>query len=410
MASSTLPPGASAFTGHGRAGDWSDPNNWSNGAPGANTLALVQQSAVENGAFTAKILMLLGQEQVTFNGAVATTSTGECSSMMVCEGATATFTATSSLTDPGGLIVGNDGQGAVIAQGSAGGQHATLHVSSLKVGKDADATGAFTVNGAVLHDDMNAYVGESGIGSMVVENGGQVSVGGTLHVGAAAGAHGTLMLASGGSVTVAGDTTIGMANPNGTGGLASLSVGAGSTLSTGGDFSVAPGCTVTLTGGTIHAGGSAGMQFQQGAQVSGAGTLSAAQIALFPGATLTASGGTLAVQAASIGGNGTLAIGANSTAVLTAAAIGNIGIAFTGAHGALDLAHGVNCTATIADFAAGDTILMQGVDAISWDGTHDMLTLTDHGAVVDRLHFSGSFGANPFTFTQTSAGGLIGHS
>ena len=63
----------------------------------------------------------------------------------------------------------------------------------------------------------------------------------------------------------------------------------------------------------------------------------------------------------------------------------------------------------ITGFGAGDTIVVPGVDALSWNGVSDMLTLSEGGHPVEALHMLGSWGSgNPFTLNETSAGAVIG--
>jgi hypothetical protein len=71
------------------------------------------------------------------------------------------------------------------------------------------------------------------------------------------------------------------------------------------------------------------------------------------------------------------------------------------------LAHGVVDQGVISGFAAGDSLVMQDVDHIGWNGSTDVLTLSDDGAVVDTLHFAGTYATGAFTLTQTGAGALI---
>ncbi len=398
------------FTGKGQAGNWADPNNWSGSGATPTSFDVIPVSTVENGAFTARILMFLGQEQVTVNGGLTTTSPGGCISFMVCEGANATFTPTSSLNDAGGMIVGNDGVGSLLAQGTAGGQHSTLKAANVQIGKAEEATGSVTVDGASLSSAQLFVVGQGGKGTLDVLHGGTVSAGGDLVVGAESGATGAISLASGGSLSVAGAARIGTAMGNAMPqGVGTVSIGAGSYMDVAQGLMVGGASAIMLAGGTLTETGSAGAEVLQGGRIVGTGTITAPTMRLLAGGGVEAKGGTLVVNAVGGDGTGTLQIDSGSTAVLSAATIGAVKIAFAGSGAALDLSHGVASAAAITDFAAGDTIVMQGIDQLSWNGTSDLLTLSDNGHAVDTLHILGSWGSsNPFSLTETSVGAVIG--
>lgn len=395
------------FTGRGRAGDWSDPNNWG-GHIGPAGFDIVPMSTTEDGAFTARILMMLGQETVTVNGALTTTSPGLCISMMVCEGATAVFNPTASLHDAGGLIVGNDGQGTLIAHGTAGGAHATLEAVNLQIGKHAGSAGSVTLDGAALTSDTIVLVGQQGQGTLALSQGGTLAAANDFLVGAWSGSAGTVTLAGGSLVRVGGDARIGTTLPAGTPqGTAQMSIDATSRLDVAGMMQVGTAARLTLGGGTIDVASPAGLDVNMAGVLAGHGTVSASTIGLLCGGTIEASGGTLTLGGA-ISGDGTITIDSGATAALSAATIGGVHIAFAGASAALDLAHGVASEAAISGFAAGDSIVMAGVDQLAWDGAHDVLTLIDQGKTVDQLHILGSWGsADPFSLAETSAGAVI---
>jgi deoxyribose-phosphate aldolase len=83
------------------------------------------------------------------------------------------------------------------------------------------------------------------------------------------------------------------------------------------------------------------------------------------------------------------------------------GLAFIGAGGTLALAHGATVTAPIAGFAIGDIISMAGVDAISFKASTGVLTLSDAGTTVTKLHLAGSFAGDVFGVSQSGGVGVI---
>ncbi len=117
-------------------------------------------------------------------------------------------------------------------------------------------------------------------------------------------------------------------------------------------------------------------------------------------------GGTLAVDG-DVDGNGTIQLAADGTAALTGASLTLAHIGFIGSDATLSLAHGSHVTAAISGCAIGDMISMANVDAVSFNASTGMLTLSDHNAQVERLHFVGSFVGDMFAVNQTTAGGAI---
>jgi T5SS/PEP-CTERM-associated repeat protein len=402
-----LPAGTISYSGLGQAGNWADPANWVGGVPATlRSIVLIPVNATLNGAITVRQMMMLGDEQVTVNGTLTTRSDGPCKSFMVCEDAVATFTPTSTLQDNGGLIVGVDDVGTLIAQGTAS-AHSTLNTQSAKIGQKAAAIGTITIDGAQWQNASNFYVGEAGRGTLNILHGGQVSVGTSFVVGDYAGATGVVSLASGAQLTVDSYVKIGGGSPQAPGGSGTVIVGARSAFTIGGPLKIASTSSLTLTGGMVTVrDATLGVQVWGGAAVSGHGTLSSIPGGINDAGSITAMGGALVVDG-TIAGAGALQIGGGSILVLNASTIGHEKIAFLGTGGTLDLAHGVSSSAVISGFGSGDAIVMPGVDQIGWNGADDVLTLSQHGAVVDTLQFSGSFTGDPFFLSQTAAGAMI---
>jgi T5SS/PEP-CTERM-associated repeat protein len=394
------------FTGLGRLGDWTDAANWGGKtAPGALDFAVVPMSTTMNGSFASRVLMFLGQETVTINGAITTTSTALCESFMVCDEATAVFTPGSSLLSAGGLQVGVDAVGTLIAQGNASAQ-CTLTTHSAEIGLFVGSNGHMNVDGAIWNDTQQLYVGAHGTGTLTVDSGGVVNVTENLILGATTGSSGTVVISGGGAIHVAGSANVGAKESVGAG-VASLAIGTGSSLDTQKTLTVSRLGTLTMAGGTVTAlGTGAGLKVSQGAVVSGEGNINAAG-GIVDAGVISAAGGTLVLNGA-INGSGAIQIGGGSTVTITAATIGRVAQVFAGANATMVLAHGVMDQGVISGFAAGDAILTQGVDQIGWNGSTDVLTLSDAGHVVDTLHFAGSYGSGAFILTQTGAGALIG--
>lgn len=396
------------FTGHGQAGNWSDPANWANGqVPGAADTALVQIDATMNGAITVDQAMFLGQETVTINGAIHTLSTNSCASFMVCDHATVTLTATSSVSSAGGIIVGNDSVGTLIADGTPS-AHATMNSVYAKIGSKDGGVGTATIDGATWTNTDNMFVGLGGDGTLNILDGGHVATGGAFIVGQSAGVTGHVSLSGGASLTVALNARIGGLSTTAPGGTGFMTVGSGSTFSVGGPLSVASGSILGLAGGTVTSGHTAGVILMAaGSTISGFGSINSEGHEILDSGTITATGGTLVVDGL-LTGPGQVQIEAGSTIQLSTALIGVATIAFTGAGGTLSLAHGVTDHATITGFAAGDAVLMAGIDHIGWNSTTDLLTLSESGHVVDTLKFAGIAAGSAFQLTQTNAGAMIG--
>jgi fibronectin-binding autotransporter adhesin len=395
------------FSGLGQVGDWTDPANWEGGVPADfRNIVLIPVNATLNGAVTVRQLMLLGDETVTVNGTLTTRSDGPCKSFMVCAHAVCMFTPTSTLNDNGGLIVGAISVGTLVAQGGPSG-HSTLNTQSAKIGQRAAGVGTVTIDGATWQNASNFYVGEAGQGTLDVLNGGQVSVGTSFVVGDYAGSTGTVALSSGAQLTIGSYMKIGGGTPQTPGGTGAVSVGARSLVSVGGPLKIASSSALTLAGGTVTVSDATlGVQVWAGASVAGHGTLSSMPGGIDDAGSITAIGGTLVLDGA-IRGTGALQIAGDSTLVLNASTLGRESIGFIGSGGMLDLAHGVASSAVISGFGAGDAILMPGVDQIGWNGSDDVLTLSQSGSVVDTLQFSSSFTGDPFMLSQTAAGAMI---
>ena len=347
------------FNGKGQPGNLLDPHNWAGGVvPGIGDTALIATNVggPVNGAFSVNNMMLLGTEKIVFQGILNTVGVGACKGLMVCDGATAVFAPGAVLNDGNVMIVGNDGNG-------------TLNVT----------------HGGVVNIGTNLDVGacKGGLGQVAVANG-SIAVSGSLHIGGAAATagSGTFSVGAGGVVTVAGD----------------LGVGATGTLNLAGG---------SVTDGSIAGGTASHIAVQAGGIIAGFGSISATNGAqIWDQGIIQATGGTLTVNG-NIAGNGSLGIGANSTAVINASTLKLAGISFLGPNADLTLAHGSAINAPISGFAIGDILSMASVDAVSFNASTGVLTLSEHSAFVENLHFVGNFSGEMFTIHQQNGMGAI---
>ena len=415
---STSPVTTSKYTGLGQNGNWSDPANWAGGVPAANTnsIALFQMGATLNTSFTAGSFMAFGNEAITINGTLNTLSTNICTNMMVCDYATATFSPTSTLNAAGGMVVGVDSVGTLVANGNAT-SHATLNTVVGKMGLYAGSSGSIAINGAVWNDTQGIWVGSAGNGNLTVTNGGQVHTGTDFIIGAHAGSTGQVTVSSGGTITSGGHAILGGAPElgAGAGGRGHVTVASGGVFTSEQSFEVGLGSSVTLAGGSIVVKDSApGLKLQAGATLSGNGTVtalpsSAGTGGIWDDGTIQASGGTLTLNG-QVGGAGQAQIASGSTLAINSDHISLQTIAFTGTNETLSLSHGLFATTTITGFSTGDTILASGIDHMNWNANTDTLKLFTGTQIEETLHFTGAYASNAFTMTNTSAGAVItGH-
>lgn len=404
----SLPKGTFFFDAEGQAGNWADPANWWGGTvPGTTSLVVVPLNATLNGSFTAETVMFLGTETVTINGALTTLNPNLCESFMVCDEAVAVFNPGASLADAGAMIVGNDDYGTLVAKGT-GSSYATLTTVDGKIGRLDGGIGTVTIDGAHWTNISDVVVGNEGTGTLNVLDNGQVTVGGNLTVAYDQGSTGQVTLSSGATLTTGAGLVLGSRSNDTNGANAAVvTINAGAVVSAGAGVNIFGGNILTLAGGTLNEGPAASaLRIQSGATVFGYGTINAVTAGIADSGTLVATGGTLLINGP-IGGQGAIDIATGSTLAINASMLANLAIDFTGTDGALVLAHGITDLATISGFAAGDTIVMPGVDAIAWNATTNTLTLSDQGHVLDKLRFAGSTAGDPFRLSQGAAGAVI---
>ena len=120
---------------------------------------------------------------------------------------------------------------------------------------------------------------------------------------------------------------------------------------------------------------------------------------------------TMAIMAG--GGNGTTDIGTGGVADFSAAVAPDQTVAFTGATGILRLRQPSTFAASIAGFAAGDTIDLAGIPATAaiWTagtlGGKGQLTISDAGSNLATLPVLGDYSTGGFSVTGDGAGGSV---
>ncbi len=394
------------FNGHGQSGVWTDPNNWQNGVPaGPADSVIVESNAVLNGTIEVDQVMFLGNETITINGNLKSDDSNTCKGVMVCAHAVANFEAGSTVTDAGGFIVGNKSVGTAYVNGAANGKAAAvLNTTVLKVGQTSFGTGVLNVAG-VINNTQGSYVGFGGNGTMNVTDNGIVNLAMGLNVGELASATGTVNLSGNGTIN-AHSVSIGNSTAGAPGGTGVVNVGGASHLNSLGSIEVSYGSALVMSGGTASMVNQNGFHVDAGASVSGYGHIVTGNGTLIDNGTLTSTGGTLLVTGG-LTGAGSVNIGAGSTLDISANKISVPQLTFMGSNATLELTTGVGGNFAIDNFAATDHIVMGGIDALSWNGATDVLSLSSHGQVVDKLTFSGVPENVTFHLDQEPSGSII---
>ncbi|MBR0956975.1 autotransporter domain-containing protein [Bradyrhizobium japonicum] len=314
-------------------------------------------------------------------------------------GSTGTVTvdgAGSSWSNSADLSVGYSGAGTLTIQ--SGG---AVSNQSGRVGRVAGSSGTVTVDGAGSSwtNNIALWVGNSGTGTLTVRNGGTASNGADGYIGANAGATGTVTVdGAGSSWTDAGNLFVGQT------GIGTLMVSNGGTVSNGangyiGANSGATG-TVTVTGtgsswtnaGTVAVGesGTGTLTIANGGTVSN----STAVIGTNAGAT-----GTVTVTGAgsSWSNAGDLTVGQDGTGTLTIASGGVV----SNAVGAIGANAGATGTVTIS--GAGSSWTNSSILYVGQTGT-GTLTISGGGAVSSLIGLIGADFFTTGTVTVTGTG------
>ncbi len=323
---------------------------------------------------------------------------------MVCQQANLTFNAGASLKDAGGFEVGVHGVGSVtVAAASGGHAAATLSMVDIKVGQFAGGVGTLNLAGGAVAVAEPTIIGDSGQGTLNMSGSASLVTKGFV-TGNANGGTGQVNLTGNASVVATSWMAIGDALPGGIGGTGEVTLGSGTSMSCHGVASIGTGSSVTLAGGNFGAGGI--MQINQGATLSGSG----ARFQRYPqrcGQRHAGIGRRHAGSDRQPVGMGAVQVGANSTLDLVANKINVPNIAFMGSGGTLELATGVAGSFSISGFAAGDHLVMSGIDHADWNATTNVLSLSEHGQVLDALTLTGVAAGSSFSVTPGIGGSVI---
>jgi autotransporter family porin len=362
----------------------------------------LQANMLEVGAF--------GKGNAQITGGAQLLVTGDMDVAADAEGLvdSVTVSGTSTVAINGALSVGSYGVATLQVN-----TEAQLDASGgLTIGENQGGSAVVTVNGtstvgssgSVIASSIlfgtSLTVGESGVGTLLIQAGAVVSHSsggsGAIELGAKAGASGAVTLQGTGSALQGTSLDVG---------------GTGTHAGGGGVLSVASGAVVDLTSATIWSGGQvklsggtlqAGATSVMGGQVSGYGTLAGS---VADNGKIVATGGTLDLSGG-LSGTGHLEIGAGGT-LLLGGTDSSLGISFiSGASKeVLTLAKGADLGAKITDFIKGDTILLDGFLFASDSYVGNKLILKGPDGTI-RLDIPGQ-GAGDFTITNTASGTSI---
>jgi T5SS/PEP-CTERM-associated repeat protein len=243
------------YSAKGPSGDLSNPLNWAGDVvPNSTGTGVIEATpnATFDGTLDVNNLMLLGSFTLTFAGTLDTVGVGNCQGLMVCEDATAIFAPTATLNDQHSFIVGNDGNGTFLSEGS-GTTQSVINSANTQIGRTNIADGNVTIDDSVWTNSGFVVIGEFGAGTVSVVEDGSAAFERNVFLGAHAGATGTLAIASGGEVEVTGSLTIGGPSSSAYG-HGEITIGSGSSLTTGQELVIGNGSTLAMTGGVATAG------------------------------------------------------------------------------------------------------------------------------------------------------------
>jgi serralysin len=363
----------------------------------------------------------------------------------------------SSLTVADELDVGVNGVGALLIEAGGAVTISSSGTMALVVGDTAMAVGTVTVTdpGSVLTTEGTAIVGNSGLGTLEIENQGSAMLGGLIVAaqptsGSAATPDSVTSTGAGSSLIVTGDATVDGAmptptndegEPDGTcGEWTYTDSGIGTILASNGGY-ISIGQTLTLlappdntlppivtiqSGGGMEVGGNGGLQadtlqIDDGGLIVGHGTIQVGNGA--PGAftngtiandgTIEAMDGTLLLQG-DVTGDGIAQIDQNSTLEVSGAFSGTV--MFNGTYQTtlkIDQPDPTDFTGTIGGLQAGDVVDMP-LSALPGEVAHSQidgsdLELTFSNGTVWQYQLDGDYSDDSFDLLEDNpAGGANG--
>ena len=324
-------------------------------------------------------------------------------------------------TSSGQLIVGDAGDGALLVDGAANGIAGQVTAYDATIGKQAGSQGSVMLDGGLLLvANANATgastlaVGDSGTGSLTIENFSEVAVGaasagnnGLLIVGRTDDGKGRIRIGDYSALLVYGDAHVGEA------GAGAVTVGAGADhdalFATNGTLTLGAAGQVTL-GGLDALVRAQTFHIAHGGTVSGSGTLSGlgggnktVQLAdIHNDGSIVANGGDLLLYG-TVTGTGELSMAAGSSMTLQSA-VGTGQTLTFGANGHALLNDPHAFAGTIAGFNGDDVLELASTHASSATWADGVLTLdTDLGPL--RLKLVGNYAADGFTVAPDGLGG-----
>jgi T5SS/PEP-CTERM-associated repeat protein len=396
---------AQAQSWNGATPDWFTAGNWTpSGVPTNATNAIIDTSSpnaavISSGNAQAQTVIIgfsaTGGLTIQSGGTLSD-SVGALGRFLGATGTATVDGAGSSWSNSADLSVGYSGAGTLtISNGGA------VSNQSGHVGRGAGATGTVTVNGAGSSwtNHIALYVGNSGTGALTIQNGGTVSNGADAFIGVNSGATGTVTVdGAGSSWTDTGNLYVGQT------GTGVLTIRNGGAVSNGSDGHIGANAgatgTVTVTGagsswtnaGTLSVGeaGTGTLTIANGGAVSN----TTATIGTNAGATGTAM---VTGTGSSWTNSGNLSVGQDGTGTLTIAgggAVSNV----VGAIGA-----NAGSTGTVTVTGAGSSWTNSSNFYVGQNGT-GTLTIADGGAVSGLVGIIGAALGTTGTVTVTGAG------
>jgi len=308
---------------------------------------------------------------------------------------TALVTGSGSTLSAGGLLrVGDSGAGTLSVENDA-----TVSAGQVQVSDYGTSVGVLDVDsGSSLTTDSASTID---VGSQRVANNGTIQVAaGSFNIGVQAGSSGQVDV-DGGTVTVQGDLTVGDAGAGSlsveSGGVVSVvnadigtSTGAGSvTLGTGGALTAAAvhvGAqgTVNMAGGVLDPPDQ--IEIDAAGDISGFGTVTGSVV---DSGSISAEGGTLDLTG-DVSGSGTLSVTSDATLHLEGTITNTAGIVFTGSGEALVLGANADVESAISGLAFGNSVALEGqaVASALYDPDTGNLAITGGDGSVFNLALS----------------------